>query len=141
MDKTFITQLMKVNGLSSDARDEEVREILEKAGWSSGECDEGIALLHSDGGEEEKKAKPKEKKAFYPGARTSSEHASSMLGVRVVLDPLSIHDAGGKRAGGIKRVLGYAFIAILSLLVALVIGVGFMFIFGIGPFYVPVSYL
>lgn len=139
IDRTFIMQLLKVNGLSADARDEEVREVLEKAGWSNEECEAGIAEFRNTG---EKEEKPEKKKAFHIGTRASSESASSMLGVRVVLDPFSIQDGGHKRAGFIiKYILGYVFIAVLSLLVAGAIGIGFMYVFGVGPFYVPVGYL
>lgn len=136
---------MKINGVPEGAGDGEIKKVLIAAGWSEKDCQEGIALLRSevsptDTKKEKKKKPPKKKEVDI--SRTSSKRISEQLGVPVVLDPYSINSIergrGGSKIAGIFKVF---FVTLLSIIVAVGILFLLMYVFGVGIFYVPVSYL
>ncbi len=144
LDKQFLQSFLKLNNASEKMSDEEVRGVLDRAGWTQSETEAALALLRSDVQNAESLFASQSATlggtTFRPGTDMSSAQISSLLGVDVEIDPRRVRPdrASGAHPQALQhtltRTLIGSAIVLLSVGIAGMVGMGFFFFLEIGPF-------
>ncbi len=130
-EKRDIETILKINGLSISAKEEDIREILKGAKYSSNEVEAALMVLR---GEVNPKEIPKDSfhKILRSDESLSPSEINSLLGITVNIDTLEV-----KREIENTSKLWQLFTSIvLALLLAFSILVLFMYLHRVGPFHV-----
>lgn len=137
-DRAFINNFLKINGVSADATDDQVKGVLSDARWTDDEIKTALTILRGDVDDSGIVAVTKHDAAlFRPDIDISSRQLSRLLGVDVIVDPSLIHHNHKKRRreSFIKDDLAiWTIIVLLSIILALVIAWLLMFSMKIGPY-------
>ena len=137
-DRAFIDNFLKVNGISADASDEDIRKVLEEARWTEEEIAVALFILRGDVDDSGIVALTKHDAAlFRPEINIGSKNLSRLLGVDVIVDPSLIKSDSKKRLQ--RRALREEFaiwtiIILLSIILALVVAWLLLFTMKIGPY-------
>lgn len=134
LDKNFLQSFLRVNNGSEDMPDTEVQQVLELAGWSKSEIDAALALLHGNG-DSPRRTITESSTNFRSDMEFSSSDLSDLLGVDVVIDPANVRTSlvAKKKAASRVMIVGVS-IALLAFGLAMSMGFGSAYLFGIQPF-------
>jgi hypothetical protein len=138
-DKHFINSFLKVNGISADASDEEIKKALDKAHWSEEEVQVALFILRGNVDHSGIVALTKHDTAlFRPDINIGSKNLSRLLGVDVVVDPSLIKDATRTKHHTQEGFQGnfaiWTIIILLSIILALVVAWLLLFTMKVGPY-------
>jgi hypothetical protein len=137
-DRAFINNFLKVNGISADASDDDIRKVLENARWTEEEIDVALFILRGDVDDSGIVALTKHDAAlFRPEIDIGSKSLSRLLGVDVIVDPALIKSDAKKRAerGALREEFAvWTIIILLSIILALVVAWLLLFTMKIGPY-------
>ncbi len=137
-DRAFINNILKVNGISADASDGDVRSVLEDARWTEEEIKVALFILRGDVDDSGIVALTKHDAAlFRPEINIGSKGLSQLLGVDVIVDPSLIKSDTKKHAAHsqIREELAiWTIIILLSIILALVVAWLLLFTMKIGPY-------
>lgn len=144
-NRSFINNFLKINGVSADATDEQVSEILKNAKWTDDEIATSLVILRGDVDDSGIVALTKHDAAlFRPDIDISSRQLSRLLGVDVIVDPSLIHNhhvKNSKRSFVRDELAVWTIIILLSIILALVIAWLLMFTMKIGPYHEVVRWI
>ncbi len=144
-NRSFINNFLKINGVSADATDEQVSEILKNAKWTDDEIATSLVILRGDVDDSGIVAVTKHDAAlFRPDIDISSRQLSRLLGVDVIVDPSLIHNhhvKNSKRSFVRDELAVWTIIILLSIILALVIAWLLMFTMKIGPYHEVVRWI
>ena len=84
VEKSHVEQLLKINGVLSDASDDEIKSVLVRARWHEKDVEQAIALLKNNLTEEAKKTDPFQT-LFKNDAKLRPDLISSLLGVDITI--------------------------------------------------------
>jgi len=140
-DRQFINQFLKINGISAESSDDDVKNALKRAKWSEEEIATALLILRGDVDDSGIVAVTKHETALYrPDIDLSSRNLSRLLGVDVVVDPALVRD---HKTGTVKKRRGrqvaedialWTMIFLLSITLALVVAWILLFTMKIGPY-------
>ncbi len=137
-DRAFINNFLKVNGISADSSDTDIRKVLEDARWTKEEIDVALFILRGDVDDSGIVAFTKHDTAlFRPDINIGSKNLSRLLGVDVIVDPSLIKSDSKKRAqrSQLREELAiWVIIILLSVILALVVAWLLLFTMKIGPY-------
>jgi hypothetical protein len=115
-DREFINNFLKVNGISADSTDAEVRRVLDDARWTEEEITVALFILRG----------------------INSRNLSRLLGGDVVVDPSLIssraHSHNRSQRYAYEDLAVWSIIALLSVILALVVAWLLLFTMKIGPY-------
>jgi hypothetical protein len=96
IEKQHVEALLKANGIPPTAADEEIRSILISARWNDNDVDTALMVLKEN---KESKATHVDTlhKVFHSDDRLSPSDISSLLGVKVSMDPDNVLNVEVKR--------------------------------------------
>ena len=134
LDKNFLQSFLRVNNGSEDMPDTKVQQVLELAGWSKSEIDAALALLHG-AADSPRRTITESSTNFRSDMEFSSSELSDLLGVDVVIDPANVRTSliAKKKAASKVMMVGVS-IALLAFGLAMSMGFGSAYLFGIQPF-------
>ncbi|MFM2374009.1 MAG: hypothetical protein RLZZ234_4 [Candidatus Parcubacteria bacterium] len=137
-DRGFINNFLKVNGISADSSDDDIRKVLDEAKWTEDEIKVALFILRADVDDSGIVALTKHDAAlFRPDINIGSKHLSRLLGVDVVVDPSLIRTEQKQRAQktALREELAiWTIIILLSVILALVVAWLLLFTMKIGPY-------
>ena len=138
-DKAFINNFLKINGVSSNAPDEDITSVLKRAKWSSDEIKTAILVLRGTVDDTGIVAVTKhDTTLFSPELNLSSKQLSRLLGVDVIVDPSVIKDRRTgeyiKKKRARDEIALWTIILLLATILALVVAWILLFTMKIGPY-------
>lgn len=139
-DRQFINNFLKINGISAEASNDDVAEVLESAKWTKEEIDTALLILRGDVDDSGIVAVTKHDTAlFRPDIDISSRQLSRLLGVDVIVDPSLVRDLHSghvkKKNARLREDLAlWTIIILLSIILALVVAWLLIFMMKIGPY-------
>lgn len=137
LDRSHIENFLRLNGIDATEPDEVVRSALIGAQWHEKDVEVALLVLRENV-EDHTQEVTALHKVFRSDDKLSPETISSLLGVDLSLKQSGFQSyryAPDRQEGTV----GSSMIQIIAVIVlALVLGVGFTFLFSIGPFYSPV---
>lgn len=139
LDRSFIDNFLKINGVSAGANDAEIRDVLTKAKWNDEEIQTAILILRESASTTGIVAVTKHSTTlFAPTADLSSRQLSRLLGVDVIVDPSVIKDprtgelASSRRAR--EEFVMWTIILLLSSVLAIAVLWILLFTLKLGPY-------
>ena len=96
LEKHNIEAFLKVNGISSSAKDEEIRSVLLSARWNDNEIDTALMVLKENTKTFETRVDTLHK-VFNTDDRLSAAEITLLLGIDVTLSPIDVGDINVKR--------------------------------------------
>ena len=132
ISKKQLESFLKANGIAMDAPDGEIKAMLLAARWNAQDVDTAITVLREDPDTKTQHVESLNK-LFRSDDRPKPETISAMLGIGMELLPSDVdHKEMRKRSTTTKD---WAFIIILSILLAVTALFGVMFHMEVGPFH------
>ena len=132
LDRKNIEQILKMNGLSETAPDEEIRSVLISARWNQEDVETAITVLRQNTKTHENRV-DKLHDIFLADRALSPEAIHSLLGIDVEVNSAEVDSLRTRRAHSYQWQLLSIFV--LSLLIAFASIIGMMYWQQSGPFH------
>lgn len=141
--KDHIVSLLRVNGISAGASDEEIRDALSSARWHEHDIDTALKLIQrneADAGDSAPDPEYAHAHALRSGRSLEPQTLSALLGVSVNIPTSTMHpdDASTMPESDRLEWGEYCLLVGGSLLAAVLFGLAALYIFKLGPFYTPI---
>ena len=138
VQKEHLENFLRLNGISPTAPDEEIRSALVTANWHDQDVEVALMVLRG-----EKKGNEVEMIAthqlFHTDAHIAPEMLSSLLGIDVQVGAHQLRASYDKASQDREQFIYYVWLISISVLCTVIVAVGGLYLFDIGPFYAPVA--